>query len=305
MDPFALQLEIRNALALADELSRYEHALGDDEVTGHLAAMRTALSELEREVGRLREGDDELRRRLDADAAEAIGRALVALDARVSAVPARLRGSLDELVMSAERVCFAVGNPHERPPSKAVLGGLPLARLGSQDAHAHVDYAASGACLLAAALAKTGGARTVASTLAIAGLAVQVSSDQRLSPVRRIPIEAHERVDYAWGLSAALAPFALGYARRDPLASALQVIAGLGTVLVSAVTDYRAERGLSWPRRSRGGPLARYANGSPFGGPLPAEPPRPLEGLSSAPSTFRPDDVSGTELPPDTERGYP
>ena len=52
MDRTALHQEVRNALSVADELSRHEHFLGQDDLAGTLSALRSALAELEREVGR-------------------------------------------------------------------------------------------------------------------------------------------------------------------------------------------------------------------------------------------------------------
>ena len=55
MDAIALHLEVRNAISLSDELGRHEHALGNDVLAGHLAAVRTTLGELERDIGRSHE----------------------------------------------------------------------------------------------------------------------------------------------------------------------------------------------------------------------------------------------------------
>ena len=55
-------------------------------------------------------------------------------------------------------------------------------------------------------------------------------------------------------LTAIAAPFVLGYAKKDPLAALLHVGLGLGTLVTSLLTDYRADKGVAWPMRSRGGP---------------------------------------------------
>ena len=46
MDRTALHVEIRNAISISDELSRHEHALGEDELAGCLAGLRGARSDL-------------------------------------------------------------------------------------------------------------------------------------------------------------------------------------------------------------------------------------------------------------------
>jgi hypothetical protein len=59
-----------------------------------------------------------------------------------------------------------------------------------------------------------------------------------------IPIEAHEAIDYAFGISAVTAPFLFGYYKTAPRVAALHVLTGLGTMLSSLFTDYRAYRGV-------------------------------------------------------------
>ena len=50
MDVIALHLEVRNALSLADELGRHEHALGNDVLAGQLADSRRRLEELDAQI---------------------------------------------------------------------------------------------------------------------------------------------------------------------------------------------------------------------------------------------------------------
>ena len=152
MDRSALHLEVRNALSVSDELSRHEHSLGQDELAGCLAALRSSLGDLERQVGRSH---------ADASAPEpatieAVERALQALIIRREEVPRTLRARTEQLLASAERVSIALWNPTERVPSKPVLGGLPLARWVPQDVHSMLDYVHAAGFLVSAKLARTG-----------------------------------------------------------------------------------------------------------------------------------------------------
>jgi hypothetical protein len=104
-----------------------------------------------------------------------------------------------------------------------------------------------------------------------------------------LPIETHVLFDQGVGLLGLIAPFALGYARRDRLAARLQVAAGLLTVALALVTDYRASEGVTRPIRSRGGPPAEKSPRPPQVRVRVPEVQRPLEGLSSAQSDWRPD----------------
>jgi hypothetical protein len=84
----------------------------------------------------------------------------------------------------------------------------------------------------------------MAASLALAGTVIGVSAltDYRLSLAKVIPIEVHEALDYAWGLSAIAAPFVFGYWKKSPIAALTHVVAGAGTILSSLFTDYRAFR---------------------------------------------------------------
>jgi hypothetical protein len=135
-------------------------------------------------------------------------------------------------------------------PSLPILGVLPLARLIPQDIHTGMDYVGAGQALLSSALAEDPVCRTVG--LVQAALAVSVASvtDYRLSFAKVIPIEVHEVIDHVWGLGMVLAPFALGYWKKSPVASAIQVGTGLMQITASLLTDYRAARGIKWARVS-------------------------------------------------------
>jgi len=135
--------------------------------------------------------------------------------------------------------------------SKRPLGlRLPLRRTIPQDVHSVFDYMGGAMNLLCGtALCNSKRAGIAASVLAGSALGVSLLTDYRLSLAKLIPIEAHEVIDYVWGASNVVAPFALGYAKKDPAVSVIQCAIGLGTIVASLFTDYRAfSRG---GRRSR------------------------------------------------------
>jgi hypothetical protein len=134
-------------------------------------------------------------------------------------------------------------------PSRRLLGALPLARVIPQDLHSLMDYAGAAVAGISAALASSGSARLTGTLLASSGAGVSALTDYRMSVAKVVPIEVHETIDYVWGLSAIVAPFALGYHRKDRLATMLQVVTGASMVLASLFTDYRAARGVKWRRR--------------------------------------------------------
>jgi hypothetical protein len=129
-------------------------------------------------------------------------------------------------------------------PSRPLLG-LPVRRVIPQDVHSLMDYANGAAGFLAASLANTTRARVANSTLSAASAGVSALTDYKLSMAKVIPIEAHEVVDYAWGVSNVVAPFALGYYREDKMVSWVQIALGMGTIAASLFTDYRAYSGNS------------------------------------------------------------
>ena len=124
-------------------------------------------------------------------------------------------------------------------PSRPLLG-LPVERFIPQDVHSVLDYAGGATGLVAAYCAKTDRARIVNSTLSTATTGASLLTDYKLSLAKVIPIEVHEALDYAWGLSNVVAPFALGYYRKDRVVSMVQIALGLGTIAASLFTDYRA-----------------------------------------------------------------
>ncbi len=285
MDRTALHLEIRNALSVADELSRHEHYLGEDELAGSLAALRSALADLERDVGRSH---------LDLSAPDAthvasVERSLQSLIIRRHDVPASLRRRTAEMLASAERVSVALWDPEERVPSKPVFGVLPLARVIPQDVHSVLDYVHAAGFFASAKLARTSRGRAVGVMLGAGLGGASLVTDYRLSAAKMLPIELHEKLDYAGGFAAIAAPFVLGYVKKDPIAAMIHIGLGVGTVVASLITDYRASKGISWPTRSKGGPALGVPRGEH--GVRVQSTQRPLEGLSSAPSDWNPDEV--------------
>ncbi|WP_437552447.1 hypothetical protein WME97_14240 [Sorangium sp. So ce367] len=136
-------------------------------------------------------------------------------------------------------------------PSRPLLGAAPLARIVPEDVHSALDYSNGLIVALAGLSARTKAARIAGVALGASVIFVSLLTDYRLSLSKRIPIEAHEVIDHAFGVSAIAAPFALGYAKRDPLAAVIHVAAGAVTILGSLLTDYRAVRGAGRrPRRA-------------------------------------------------------
>lgn len=250
MERSALHLEIRNALMISDELARHEHSLGKDELAGSLSALRSALGDLERDVGR---SYDDFTAPEPA-VVEAVERALESLIIRRAEVPRHLRARTEQLLGSAERVSIALWDPEERIPSKPLLGRLPLARVIPQDVHSGLDHFHAAGFALSAVLARTTRGRAVGAALSASLFGMSAVTDCRASVTKLLPIEIHEGIDHAAALTAIAAPFVLGYAKKDPIASMIQIGLGIGHLVTSLITDYRAHHGLTLPIRSKGGP---------------------------------------------------
>lgn len=253
MDAIALHTELRNALSLSDELGRHEHALGRQNLAAELAVLRTTLSELERSAGQTH------RFVYVADAVTVwkLESSLSAIREHAEEIPIHLRPRVVMLMEAVERIIFAEKRPAATIPSKPVLGVLPLARVIPQDVHSVGDYFAAGMFLATALLAKTARARSMGLLLGAAQGGVALATDMKLSLAKVIPIEVHEVLDHAAGVKACAAPFVLGYAKKDPIASAIQIATGLGLIAISLFTDYRGARGVTMAHRSKGGPRPR------------------------------------------------
>jgi len=287
MDATDFHREVRNVLALSDELGRHEHALGESRLAGYLGAARTALAELERAAGR----SHRRQVRANPEVIEALARIVTIVRKRVASAPDPVRGRLQRWANGVDRIVYASRRPASKVPSKPLFRVLPLARLVPQDLHSVLDYGAATVYLLSALAAKSREARAAGLLLAAESAGISLSSDVRLALARRLPIELHELVDHASGAFAILAPFVLGYVRRDPRVAAAHMATGALTILASLATDYRATRGVSRPRRSKGGPQRRTPSKAKPTRPLREAPERvpeaqrPLEGLAG-PSYF-------------------
>jgi hypothetical protein len=135
--------------------------------------------------------------------------------------------------------------PEAGVPARPLFGVLPIKRFVPMDVHSMLDYA-NGLTVAGIALGAKSPACTAGWALGMGVIGVSLLTDYRLSLRKIIPIEAHEVLDYAWGLSAIAAPFVFGYARRSPLAAIVHIVAGVSTIIGSLFTDYRAQQGVKW-----------------------------------------------------------
>jgi hypothetical protein len=153
-----------------------------------------------------------------------------------------------EVMEAARRPPILVEDETERPlskgrPSKPLLGALPLARLIPQDIHSVMDYVDALSAGSGALMTDDPRAKLASIMLAASGAGVSLMTDYRLSAAKLIPIETHEAIDHLWGLSAIAMPFVLGYWKTSPRVAMTHVMTGLGTIVASLFTDYRAYRG--------------------------------------------------------------
>ena len=140
--------------------------------------------------------------------------------------------------------------PSQELPSKPLLGVLPLARVVPQDVHAVMDYLGGATVLSSAMIADTTEAKAAGAVLGGVVLGLSLTTDYRLSAAKIVPIEAHEVGDYVFGIGCIAAPFALGYFKKDPLVSILQIATGASTILSSLFTDYRAATGVGRTKKA-------------------------------------------------------
>ncbi|WP_437627161.1 hypothetical protein [Sorangium sp. So ce1151] len=128
-------------------------------------------------------------------------------------------------------------------PSKLLFGVLPLKRLIPQDVHSVLDYSNGLMVAMAGLASGRTEAKVAGALLGASVISVSLLTDYRLSLAKLIPIEMHEVLDYAWSASVIAAPFVLGYRKRAPLASMIQIATGAANIMGSLITDYRAARG--------------------------------------------------------------
>jgi len=124
-------------------------------------------------------------------------------------------------------------------PSKPVLG-LPLARWIPQDCHSFMDYANGLATASTAFVTDDKAAQLASITLASLVVGVSAVTDYKISVAKILPIEVHEVADYVWGASAIAAPFLLGYWKSSPKVAIAHIACGIGAIVGSLLTDYRA-----------------------------------------------------------------
>jgi len=137
---------------------------------------------------------------------------------------------------------------HRGVPARSLLGLLPIRRIIPQDLHALGDYGDGARVMIAGLLTPSREARAASLALGVSAVTIASLTDYRLSPMKLIPIEAHEALDYLWGAAAIAAPFVLGYRRRAPLTATLHVLIGATHIVSSLFTDYRAARGIGHER---------------------------------------------------------
>jgi hypothetical protein len=145
----------------------------------------------------------------------------------------------EQLVAGTSARSLSVGTP-----SRPLLGRLPLARIVPQDVHSVMDYLDASGVLTGAFVTSCPKAKAASWLLGGSGIVASALTDYRLSLAKVVPIEAHEVVDYAFGVSAITAPFIFGYRKTAPLVAAAHVAIGIGTIVASLFTDYRAYRGV-------------------------------------------------------------
>jgi hypothetical protein len=135
-------------------------------------------------------------------------------------------------------------------PSEALFRVLPLERLIPQDIHSVGDYlGALGVGALAAGSGTSRG-RVAGLMLALSGVGVSLVTDYRLSLKKWMPIEVHEAIDYVWSLATLASPWLFGYAKKAPAMALGQVLAGVGYLVFSALTDYRGQVGARWGKHT-------------------------------------------------------
>jgi hypothetical protein len=161
-------------------------------------------------------------------------------------IASRVQKGIREAVQAAQKVADVPDVPDvalsKGTPSKPLLG-LPLARLIPQDVHSVMDYVDSLAYGSGALISDDPRAQLASVMLAASGAGVSLLTDYRLSAAKVIPIEAHEAIDHIWGLTAIAMPFVLGYWKTSPKVALMHVATGIGTIVSSLFTDYRAYTG--------------------------------------------------------------
>lgn len=236
-----MQAGVREAILTADELSRRAHGEHHEPIAQALDGLRTALVHADEALGGGRSAlplVPELTRIVD-ELATFIDRVGPDVRETYHTSVKQFRSVIGELESD-----LAVLADSQEIPSRPLFGVLPIARVIPQDIHSVMDYASGGLCVGTALVAESTAGRVASAALGASVLCVSALTDYRLSAAKLIPIEAHEAIDHAWGLSAIAAPFVFGYWKKDPAVAALHVMTGASTILASLFTDYRAARGV-------------------------------------------------------------
>ncbi|QRO01580.1 hypothetical protein JRI60_22430 [Archangium violaceum] len=127
---------------------------------------------------------------------------------------------------------------------------LPLKRLIPQDIHSVGDYLGALGVGTLAICSDTSRGRAAGLMLALSGVGVSLVTDYRLSVKKWLPIEVHEAIDYVWSLATIATPWLFGYAKKAPAVALGQVLAGVGYIVFSALTDYRGQVGARWGKHT-------------------------------------------------------
>jgi hypothetical protein len=156
------------------------------------------------------------------------------------------RALVPSVVQRAARRVIHRGGTEAGVPSPPLFRVLPLARLIPQDLHSLGDYLGALGVGTMAASSGTSRGRFAGLMLALSGVGVSLFTDYRLSLKKWVPIEVHEAIDYVWSFTTIASPWLFGYAKKAPAVALGQVLAGVGYIVFSALTDYRSQLGVHW-----------------------------------------------------------
>ncbi|HEX8433946.1 hypothetical protein [Archangium sp.] len=156
------------------------------------------------------------------------------------------RALVPSSVQRAARRVIHRGGAEAGFPSQPLFRVLPLARLIPQDLHSLGDYLGAIGVGTMAASSGTSRGRFAGLMLALSGVGVSLFTDYRLSLKKWVPIEVHEAIDYVWSFTTIASPWLFGYAKKAPAVALGQVLAGVGYIVFSALTDYRGQVGVRW-----------------------------------------------------------
>lgn len=236
MTHYQTQELVQKAISTVDDLQGRSSGPGDP-LMSVLASIRKLLVRLDAEI--------DAKGPTVAMAIE-LDRAIEEVQALAAKLPPELRDRTDELVGRSRMLARELA-PSLEIPSRELLGFLPLRRAVPQDVHSVLDYVHGLTMAGSAFFSQKPGARFVGVSVGASLLGVSATTDYRLSLKNLLPIEAHEIFDYVWGGIAIALPFALGYAKKQPILAAFQVALGVQSIALALFTDYRAAKGRGRP----------------------------------------------------------